>query len=610
MRKVRISKTEKGQVWIIMAMAITVLIVFLGFAIDTAVLFSNYTKLKRAVDAAAVAASNVYKREPTQGVTSSAQIKIRMYDAAREILNMHELDMSKISLVVDICDQYDSGTRDNTLLTTHPSNIPSVPDFPAIPDFYNKCPDTPTQLARKLVYIQASEQAPTYFLHLIGINSIPITTNSIGEAAPIDLVLVIDTSESMGDATLGYTVDDFDPAGCNSTNTCEPLLTAKNAAKSLVDTLYPGYDRVAIVTFDQMAVTRWSLGDNLGSDNLTVVKSKIDAIPLHDDAPAARLFGSWYNNGLPGRYNPVNPEDRNGDGLDADASINCTVTNPTGDRWDNTLNIPCDDPTKLDAFDWNQNGQLDQSDIDASNAWVAEARHNPLGLNPPPPMSVVSTCTGCGIRVATSNLVNGGRSNSVWVMVVLSDGVANLTDTPQTFPVVGNAGIPATYPNGFCGGSIGNALWNSACLKQDTTRWCINPTPIGATPAVPAGGNCPPTPIASFVGASPVSPPYTPVDYARDMVDRAALLSSTNANEARGNDLAIYSMGFGPLAVLGEPLLRYMAAVGDDGNRLTDPCSTTPSQHNCGQYYFAANATQLLPIFQDIASRIYTKITY
>jgi hypothetical protein len=504
--------------------------------------------------------------------------------------------MSKINMTIYVCDLNDDGTRDASLQAT-------------VPDFYNKCPDTPTQLARKLVYIQASESAPTYFLHLIGINSIPITTNSIGEAAPIDLVLVIDTSESMGDATPGYTVDDFDPATCNAAvvdaNKCHPLFDAKDAAKKLVNTLYPGYDRVAIVTFDQMAVTRLTL-----SDNLTTVNTFIDQIPLHDDAPAARLFGSWYNNGLPGRYNPVNPEDRNGDGLDTDASIPCTVTNPTGDRWDNALNIPCDDPTKLDAFDWNQNGQLDASDVTASTNWVAEPRHNPLGLNPPPPMSLVSTCTGCGIRVATSNLVNNGRSNAVWVLVVLSDGVANLTDTPQTFPMSGNSGIPASYPNGFCGGSIGNALWTSACIKQDATRWCINPTPIGATPAVPAGGNCAPTPLASFVGSSPVSPPYTPVDYARDMVDRAALLVSPNTNESRGNDLAIYSIGFGPAAVLGEPLLRYMAAVGDDGNRLTDPCSSAPSQTNCGQYYFAANATQLAPIFQDIASRIYTKITY
>jgi hypothetical protein len=593
MRKARITKTEKGQAWVIMAVAVTVLIIFLGFAIDTAILFSNYTKLKRAVDAASVAAANEYKRK--NGATTSAQIIVNMTEAADEILNMHEMDMSQVNLTVYMCDLDDNGIRDASLQAT-------------VPDFYNKCPDTPTQLPRKLVWIQASENAPTYFLHLIGLNSIPITTNSISEAAPIDLVLVMDTSESMGVLTPGYVPDDFDPITCNAAtvnaNKCHPLFEAKEAAKALVATLYDGYDRVAIVTFDQMAVTRLVL-----TDNMTTVNNAIDGIPLHDDAPGRKLFTSWYNDGIPGLYNPVNPEDRNGDGLDADNSVACNWAGlGTGDRWN--AGAPCDDPTKLDAFDWNQNNTLDASDVTASNNWIAEARHNPLGLSPAPPMSVISTCTGCGIRVGTSNLVNNGRSNAVWVMVVLSDGVANLTDTPQTFPVSGNAGIPSAYPNGFCGGSINNALWNNACIKQDTTRYCINPTPIGATPAVPAGGNCPPTPMAVFVGSSPVSPPYTPEDYARDMVDRAALMRSTNSNERSGNDMAIYSIGFGNAAIAGEPLLRYMAAVGDDGQREPDPCVSTPSQTSCGQYYFAANSQQLLPIFEDIASRIYTKISY
>ena len=93
------------------------------------------------------------------------------------------------------------------------------------------------------------------------------------------------------------------------------------------------------------------------------------------------------------------------------------------------------------------------------------------------------------------------------------------------------------------------------------------------------------------------------------MTDRAALTRSTNTHELRGNDIAIYPVGFGDIAALGEPLLRYMAAVGDDGDRLTDPCVGIPSKRSCGQYYFAQTASDLLPVFQDIASRIYTKIS-
>ncbi len=60
--------------------------------------------------------------------------------------------------------------------------------------------------------------------------------------------------------------------------------------------------------------------------------------------------------------------------------------------------------------------------------------------------------------------------------------------------------------------------------------------------------------------------------------------------------------------------MRYMALVGDDGNRTTDLArpwvSTLPPKKSCGQYYFTQNADELGPIFDSIASRIYTKITY
>jgi hypothetical protein len=115
------------------------------------------------------------------------------------------------------------------------------------------------------------------------------------------------------------------------------------------------------------------------------------------------------------------------------------------------------------------------------------------------------------------------------------------------------------------------------------------------------------------VSVLPVSPPYTPEDYARDMTDRAALLKSGNAKEALGSDMAIYTIGLGTAASGGEALMRYMADVGDDGlrNNSTVPCAVnTAAYKECGQYYFTLDANKLGPIFDSIASRIYTKITY
>jgi hypothetical protein len=139
-------------------------------------------------------------------------------------------------------------------------------------------------------------------------------------------------------------------------------------------------------------------------------------------------------------------------------------------------------------------------------------------------------------------------------------------------------------------------------------------------------------------------PRYSVDDYARDMTDAAALMvnASTDVSDTRyrrteplGNDIAIFSIGLGgvtpdqsyldnPLANplgqglgSGEKLLRYMAAVGDDGDRVTDPCRAggtinglpLTAKTSCGNYYYAPEGDGLLPIFEDIATRIYTRLS-
>jgi hypothetical protein len=62
---------------------------------------------------------------------------------------------------------------------------------------------------------------------------------------------------------------------------------------------------------------------------------------------------------------------------------------------------------------------------------------------------------------------------------------------------------------------------------------------------------------------------------------------------------------------LGARLLRYIAAVGDDGNPLSDLCDGISDwKQACGNYYFAETAGDLDPVFDDIGKRVYTKITH
>lgn len=610
---------------------------------DAGSLYVTYGQLKRAVDSAAVAAANEFKRssacDPTDPVCL-AIILDNMLHSAEEVLKLQNVDINTTDLEVLICDSDGDGLRDADLATTHPT-------------FFNRCPNTPTQQARKLVWIDATQEAPLYFLHLLGFSEIALTTDAIAEAASVDLVLVFDISESMASDTLAALcqpfwdggaacpyVDNYDPnnlgspAGCNTDDSCQPLLQAKNAAKALLDNLYSGYDQVAIVTFDTQAINTFALGqDSDGPGGTTHMQQAVDAIDnlwLHDDTPYARMWWQWKSTPSGGHFafNPVNPEDRDGDGNDQDDDLPTCQDDALHplccwldeDRWDEPGGMghnpwgwggmPCDDDAVLDAYDWDADGVYSFADHTYSNVtWPTLPNHDPDG-DGRDSLSPFSTCTGCGIRLASNILRNNGRSGSVWVIVFLSDGMVNLSDTfggtggsgnGDTINTGGN--VDSNYPNGFCTGGMNTGWWNTACYDFSfTPRYCIDTS----------DSTCPPA--ALWDGTAP-NLSYSVLDYARDMVDETALTRSLNLLEPGGNEIAIYSIGLGAVGgtgatvTAGENLLRYMAAVGDDGDRETDPCRTVGPRQTCGQYYYAPSGAALAGIFEDIATRIYTRIS-
>lgn len=605
---------------------------------DAGSLYVTYGQLKRAVDSAAVAAANEFKRnsacDPTDPACLAA-ILDNMLHSAEEVLKLQNVDINTTDLEVLICDSDGDGLRDAALATTHPV-------------FFNRCPNTPTQQARKLVWIDATQEAPLYFLHLLGFSEIDLTTDAIAEAASVDLVLVFDISESMASDTLAALcqpfwdaggacpyVDNYDPnnlgspAGCNTDDSCQPLLQAKDAAKALLDNLYSGYDQVSIVTFDTQAITTFALGQDMdgpgGTTHMQQAVAAIDSLWLHDDAPYARIWSRWKTHS--GMFNPVNPEDRDGDGNDNDDDLpTCQedALHPLccwldDDRWDDVFEpgghnpwgwggMPCDDDGVLDSYDWNGDGVYTGDDDAGLRAWLQEGFQTP-DANGRVSTSPLSTCTGCGIRMASNILRNNGRSGSVWVVVFLSDGMVNLSDTHggqgaslgDTPFTLGN--VDNHYPNGFCTGGMNTGFWNSVCYDFSfNPRYCIDT----------ADSTCPP--VTLWDGTAP-NLTYSVLDYARDMVDETALTRSLNLLEPGGNEIAIYSIGLGAVGgtgatvTAGENLLRYMAAVGDDGDRETDPCDSVGPRQTCGQYYYAPSGAALAGIFEDIATRIYTRIS-
>jgi hypothetical protein len=519
------SPRERGQAIVITAIAFMAILAFAGLVTDAGTLYLNFTRLKRALDSAAVAAANNIKDSSLPAAQRSANIR----EAAREMLALNDIG-DIFSLETYTCD--DAG-------------------LPA--DFASLCP-APGEDKRKLAWVQATQVSPVYFLQLFGVQNVPITTHSVGEAASIDVVLVIDTSESMGSATAGYDAN-FDPSACNAANNCQPLRQAKDAAKSMIDKLFDGYDRIAIVSFDFSATIHdpdLATATVLEADH-TAVKGAIDAIQLHDDLDLNDIIAT-------GR-NPIN-------------------------------------------------GELNPLDLNDDGTYTGGV---PSGFGD----AIVSTCTGCGMRVAGNILSDQGRVDSVWVIVLLSDGATNVSDLPDSSDV--NNPVPAGYIYGFCGGDPGfpspNRMWDRPwCTDSDpTTRHC---GPFHAN-----AGECPP----GAVWAGNNTPPYDVEDYARDITDRVALLVSANPNEPVGGDeIAIYTIGLGVAAAPpdydGEEMLRYMANIGDDNIRNPvpdvvadgfppDPCDGVAPQTSCGQYYYAPNATYLTQIFEKIAGSIFTRIS-
>ena len=136
-------------------------------------------------------------------------------------------------------------------------------------------------------------------MRIVGFNSTTISASSIGEAASIDLVLVIDTSASMAYETTGSgSVSDpgDDPYLCNANGSdgyCEPMQTVKGVAEDFIDTMFFPYDRVAIITMTSQhdegfrnPFTKLSL-----SDDPIAVRDAIRDITVYSPSPCDTLYG-------------------------------------------------------------------------------------------------------------------------------------------------------------------------------------------------------------------------------------------------------------------------------------------------------------------------------
>jgi hypothetical protein len=665
---------ESGQALIIIAAAFIAIVAFVGLAIDMGILISQQAHLRRAVDSAAIAAATQVRE---------ARNFENIGEFTANFIRFNGLDTA--TLLVQRCvpddqtsaDEYSTVTGVTTRISLMTAPIATNTDYDSLRQI------CASPLPRKQIRVQAELISQFVFMPILGIPQAVLKADAVSEAASIDLVIVFGTGETMGQFTaprnasgcntaycvapnrfdprspadptvITYPPDPSNPSalpnpGCNAnagpqaakfpedgdgTNPkCRPLWDAKQAAKRLIDTLQEGYDRVAIVTYDFSAKVATTLTSTLGqrataATDSTGAYAAIDSVELSNSIllPAGVGFG---------QFSPLN--------------ANC--------RWDpNTGTV-----------------------VDIANACTT----------PDPNLAIFKNCVGCGIRVAGTLLKKTGRPESLWLIVFLSDGFANMSDVPdygvaeltsRSGTILASGIEHDDFPNGFCPGAIvdptqrTNDLVNSSimwsrpvCVKGkdlDTDGVLLN-TSISSNPELKqdtqtrycgpyhfSQANC--APGARYIGSlgytatidasQPYAIPaiYDVYDYALDMIDITALTTrcatgstacsggvwppntdeynSTEFNsptntQAPGAPITIYAIGLGDTVITtindraGERLLRYMAAVGDDGDRVTDPCALAASGVSCGNYYFAPEVSALDAVFQDIAQRIFTRLT-
>lgn len=365
-RNVNTPKKSKGQILVMYAIMMLVLVALIGLAIDVGYMYVSYARLRRAVDAAALDASNQIK-EGYQGQD--------LESAAEQFLRLN--DINDPTAEVRFCNP--------------------APAFAAWHD-----PGMCTTPPRKLVSVTASSEVPTFFMAALGFNSLTISASAESEAASVDVILVIDISASQVNGSGDSGSAREDPYWCNRVNLgsameggCTPFEDVKNAAMSFVDeAVFLEYDRVGIVTFSRFANRYLELSHSETAIKDAIRNLQVDNLelcPYQDIQPV-----SLASMGSQCRHYKVNP----------------TVAPSTANEatWsENFLGMSC--PQRILWED-----AVAAGDTTAANIYRDLIPH------------CNNTNSGAGLLTATDMFLDPAyfRDESTWVVIFLTDGGANI----------------------------------------------------------------------------------------------------------------------------------------------------------------------------------------
>ena len=529
------ARKDRGQAIVIIALGFVVLLAFSGLVVDVARVFLVRGQLRRAVDAGGLAAAGQFRLHATTD---------KIKNAATQIIISHGF-YSALGASPTITATAVTSLTVQTCLDAAYAGNPNL-----------HCDANPK---RKFVQIDASASVPMIFLQLIGIPTVSVGAQSLGEAAAVDAVLVLDASEAQaydppsaqyynGNAAQGCNPADVGLLNvnacihaCNLANGglggCHPFQEVKDASINFINNLYQNYDRIAVVNFNRNPTEVYALGTDL-----TQAINSISAMQIPDMGGNA-----------------------------------CSYLTSPDDLWKCT-----------------------------------------------------SSNIGDGLLKGSTEFAINKRQGSLWVMIVLGSGGADSTGGYATI------------------------------FDSETADWGFCPPRFDSTyppPPLPLGGSSkadpPPlcrsryfstwklathTPITTTGMVSLTFPPaFDAKDYA--VMWGNYIGSAANEKGTAGMGVLLYTIGLGKKVVCvagtynkttgacsqpwdwnyvdpdsglpngAEELLRYIAAVGDDGDPSSDPCIGAPSATQCGNYYFAPNSSGLNSIFLAIAGRIFTRLS-
>jgi hypothetical protein len=575
----RSPKRQRGQILIIVAFAIVGLVAFVGLVVDTGLVFIGYGTLRRSVDAAALAAAAQYRKSPDPTGLSKA---------AKEFLTLNSVPNA--GATVYVCNENFPAYHDPALCTT-----------PA---------------RRRLVKVDATTHVPLAFLPVIGIRTVALEATATAEAASLDIVLALDTSESM---TWDNASTDLmrDPSQCNawraadgSTN-CKPFHPIQAAAQNFVTSLITNdnqYDRIAVIPFNR----------NVAADDANYNK------PLHLDAGTG-LTPAQYRTRILDYITHLDVYQAsgtlgvgpNGDGsclLGSTPHENCRYYIPTTDLQSSNCNydavnglydfnqtqcftsVPAGSPSyNYPAYPSDPARGLFVDPFDSTKHYLSAFTQFNCDVASPTDRRYCGTSNiGGAFWAAGQEFVgklngshpNSFRQESLWVMILLTDGVANHSN--------GNLYCPngENHPEHWCQDYGPGAVNTRHCLPSTDSLYADFPALFNAcTEPRPNGG-------AGTVNSAL----YDADDYARDMADYVAL----------GQQALIFTIGYDDSGLLGhnnpgsdygEQMLNYAADIGDNGKLDTPVGQLNPN------YFYTDNAGTLDAIFQAITNQIATRIS-